>query len=322
MGIGAASRGMSVAGLLAAVAFAAPATAQAQTVVNGYTCTVVGTAGNDSLAGGKATDDVICGLGGNDTLTGLGGNDVLFGGDGNDSLLGGRGDDHLDGGNGRDTAGFYDSGIMGVEIFLLSNYASGPESGNDSFAASSVENIDGSPGDDRLFGDDQNNVLDGRGGSDLVSGGDGNDTVIGGAGDDDLSGKAGNDALQPGPGEDYADGGSFDETGFGDTVLYNDAPSGVTVGLSPDSETMGGGAAAPDVLFGFESVTGSRHDDILSVADPSRANRLMGGAGNDTLDLRDSSGGPIDGMNAGDGLDNCGVDSNDVFFNCEGFLGV
>lgn len=71
------------------------------TVVVG--CTVLGTSGDDRLAGGRG-DDVICGLGGDDVLRGGDGGDRIFGGRGADRLSGHRGDDRLVGGPGRDHA--------------------------------------------------------------------------------------------------------------------------------------------------------------------------------------------------------------------------
>jgi Ca2+-binding RTX toxin-like protein len=64
-------------------------------------CTIIGTAGKDTLRG-TPRRDVLCGLGGDDVLLGMGGNDRLYGGLGNDWLDGGRGNDYLNGGGGRD----------------------------------------------------------------------------------------------------------------------------------------------------------------------------------------------------------------------------
>ncbi len=70
-------------------------------------CTIVGTAGNDSLLGTSGRN-VICGLGGNDIIAGSSGNDVLRGGPGNDRIQGDAGNDRLYGGPGRDTLYGYD----------------------------------------------------------------------------------------------------------------------------------------------------------------------------------------------------------------------
>jgi hypothetical protein len=69
---------------------------------NGLAPTKVGTAANDTIAGGPGRD-VVAGLGGNDTITGADGNDVICGGDGNDTIEGGAGDDWIDGGGGSDS---------------------------------------------------------------------------------------------------------------------------------------------------------------------------------------------------------------------------
>ena len=54
--------------------------------------TLTGTAGADTLTGGKM-DDTLSGLAGNDTLTGNAGNDYLDGGSGADTMSGGAGND-------------------------------------------------------------------------------------------------------------------------------------------------------------------------------------------------------------------------------------
>lgn len=91
--------GCQAALLLAALSL--PFGAQAETC-NGLEATLIGTAGDDIIAGGNG-DDVIVGLDGNDTITGGNGTDTICGGDGNDSLDGGNGADYLDGGQGADS---------------------------------------------------------------------------------------------------------------------------------------------------------------------------------------------------------------------------
>jgi Ca2+-binding RTX toxin-like protein len=66
---------------------------------------IVGSNGNDRLAG----------IGGNDRIVGSAGNDRLVGGDGADSLSGGGGDDRLFGGDGRDTL----TGGKGADVFVF-----------------------------------------------------------------------------------------------------------------------------------------------------------------------------------------------------------
>jgi TolB protein len=62
---------------------------------------ILGTNGNDTIAGTDG-DDVICALGGNDRITGGGGDDVLIGGAGGDTIKGENGSDFCLGGDGDD----------------------------------------------------------------------------------------------------------------------------------------------------------------------------------------------------------------------------
>lgn len=71
---------------------------------------LLGTEGNDYLAGGAGAD-TLDGLGGNDVLEGRGGDDFLNGGAGNDNINGGAGNDTLIGGQGFD----YIQGGTGVD---------------------------------------------------------------------------------------------------------------------------------------------------------------------------------------------------------------
>ncbi len=63
--------------------------------------TIVGTAGNDVIAGTSGRD-IIIGLGGADEINGSSGNDVICGGDGDDEIDGGSGTDVIDGDGGND----------------------------------------------------------------------------------------------------------------------------------------------------------------------------------------------------------------------------
>jgi Ca2+-binding RTX toxin-like protein len=185
---------------------------------------------------GSSAGDELWGSPSADTINGLAGNDDLFGNDGNDFLIGGAGNDYLNGGQGTDTAVFsgnfadyiisFDSG---VGTFVLRDKVNGREGTDDvtsiehlQFADATVvladlhPLIDGSLGDDVLFGTSQGDVIRGLGGNDAISGNDGDDTLIGGGGNDSLYGGLGNDVLVGTSGTNYLDGS--DGT---DTVLFS-----------------------------------------------------------------------------------------------------
>ena len=90
-----------------------------------------------------------------------------------------------------------------------------------------------------------------------------------------LTGSAFDDTLEGDGAANMLTGG----TGI-DTVSYEHAAAGVTVTLASTSaqNTVGAGS---DTLSGFESLTGSQFDDILSGT--TGANMIMGGAGNDRI---------------------------------------
>ena len=145
--------------------------------------------GNDLLFGG-AGQDILYGRQGNDSLNGGAGNDVLFGelGDdillgeqGNDKLIGGAGADLLNGGDGIDTASYIDA-IAGVVANLSNPQANTGDAQGDIYI--SIENLEGSPLNDVLFGNSQDNHLWGLGGDDYLDGLGGNDILKGGLGND------------------------------------------------------------------------------------------------------------------------------------------
>ncbi|HWC10465.1 MAG TPA: calcium-binding protein, partial [Acidimicrobiales bacterium] len=108
----------------------------------GFNATIIGTAGNDNLAGDR-NPDVILGLGGNDRIAAGGGNDIVCAGTGIDQVSGGTGADVLLGGQ-------------------------------------DVDIIAGDDGDDALFGEVGNDTLDGGVGIDLLDGWVGSDRCVGG----------------------------------------------------------------------------------------------------------------------------------------------
>jgi Ca2+-binding RTX toxin-like protein len=117
-------------------------------------------------------------------------------------LTGAAGGDDLDGGAGADTAdysGFFSANLLvGVVVDLHRGEATGD--GADSLAH--VENVNGSPFDDRIVGNLRPNILLGSGGKDVIDGRGGADRVTAGAGNDVLTGGKGRDRLLGGPGSD------------------------------------------------------------------------------------------------------------------------
>jgi choice-of-anchor C domain-containing protein len=275
--------------------------------------------GNDevNVIYGEAGDDIIDGEGGNDELFGDKGNDRLIGNSGDDYLDGGLGDDTLEGGSGTDTAS-YRSSTVGIWASLEAVGAFDTHgAGMDSYV--DIENLEGSKFNDRLWGNneanlilagDGNDIVAARGGNDRVEGGEGNDRLIGDGGNDYLIGGTGNDTLEGRDNNDRLTGGDGDDILLGgsgkDRAEYTDASAGVWVnlGITSAQDTKGAGY---DTLSQIENLRGSEFDD-----------RLWGDTGDNTLEGRDGDD-IIDGkagndiINGGRGSDTLiGGDGDDV----------
>lgn len=162
--------------------------------------TLVGGLGNDVLNDG-AGDDKLFGGGGDDGLTNRPGKDKLYGGHGNDLLVSSSIDegDLLNGGTGLDNASFaqmpHGSGVR-AEIGGTAQ-RTGEGDGTEAQIDKSIEDLEGSYGDDVLIGDNNDNHLLGR---------HGRDTLLGRGGNDQLNAKR--YGFPPGPDPDRrVDGG-------------------------------------------------------------------------------------------------------------------
>ncbi len=213
-------------------------------------CTVLGTAGNDTLNGG-AGNDVICGLGGDDTINGNAGNDTILAGDGGDTIRGGAGNDIIrghagndvitgeagndviDGGAGSDEASWAGA-PNAVTVDLTANTATGW--GTDTLA--NMERARGSNFNDTIRGNGLANMLWGAGGNDTLAGRSANDRLEGQAGDDTLRGEAGNDTALGGDGNDQVDGGAGADLVKGDAG-NDQVAGGAGNDNSPDGTTAG-----------------------------------------------------------------------------------
>jgi Ca2+-binding RTX toxin-like protein len=123
--------------------------------------------------------------------------------------------------------------------------------------------IYGRGGNDTLYGGDGRDYIDGGADNDLLYGGNGNDTLLGGNGNDTLSGDAGDDLLNGGAGVD--------------TVSYATSGASVNVNLATGVATGQG----TDTLVDIENVTGSGYKDFIT--GNSGNNLLRGEGGNDVF---------------------------------------
>ncbi|WP_281981272.1 M10 family metallopeptidase C-terminal domain-containing protein [Thalassorhabdomicrobium marinisediminis] len=254
--------------------------------------------GDDTLYGGEG-NDVLIGGRGLDRLLGGDGDDRLDGGAYSDVLRGGAGDDFIDGGNGYDTV-IYTGQTGGVTVNLHHGFATGV-SGNDTLI--NVEHVFGSGHDDIIYGTKTHgNRLEGSLGNDTLYGLDGRDVLLGGADDDwllggndvdKLLGQTGNDTLDGGAGTDFLTGGSgadtfvfsnASHTGVGrwnrDEIRDFNRAQGDIIDLSGiDADTTTAGDQAFTVVNSFTGTAGEMvlEDHVLSGVDVTIASMDIDG---------------------------------------------
>ena len=219
---------------------------------------------------------------------------IIDGGDGNDYIEGGPGNDLLIGGAGVDTVSYAAAPavvvvnpvggaitLRGVTVDLRVTVA------QNTFAAGldtllGIENIIGTPYDDILTGDANDNSIEGLAGADVISAGGGNDIIVDVIGADTINGGAGTDSI-------FLRATSLDLNAMTDAALINveaidasTAAAGVVVNLALQTEgfTFTGSAFA-DTFTG----TGAA-DTIVGVVG---ADTIDGGAGIDTIRLAATS---------------------------------
>jgi Ca2+-binding RTX toxin-like protein len=278
---------------------------------------LLGGAGNDTLNGGQ-DDDSLRGRAGNDTLDGGFGNDHLDGGAGDDTLTGGAGADVLIGGSGYDTASYWDS--LAVNVNLATGIGLGGDAEGDRL--SGIEHIDGSRLGDTLTADSLGDTLDGNAGDDLLTGGAGNDTLDGGRGDDILMvGQGGVDHIDGGVGID-TENFSASASAIWAQLDSADSSAGPRWTLPADPDATGHAWTTSDdslwdanysghfqgiaETISVENITGSLFNDILE--GDNGTNILIGGGGDDELygmggaDIYIGGNSPHDDRGSGDNL--------------------
>ena len=269
------------------------------------------TDGNDTLIGTEG-DDILIGLGGNDHLAGGDGDDTLLGGAGNDVLEGGTGINDLQGGDGDDALWLFEAPVDPFHSYYSVD-ASGTlrgGAGNDSIYAGGGSNI-------RIWGDDGDDFIVTYNAK-LVDAGDGNDKVQfvanagtdappeldGGNGYDTLylgaSSYAGNNLLNGAGGVDLLVGGAGNDTYFvGDPSdscfeVANEGNDSVfatsNYGLAADVENLILQGNADLQAYGNNQanvIYGNAGNNLINAA--GGIDLMVGGAGNDTYFVDDSS---------------------------------
>lgn len=230
-----------------------------------------GTAGNDTLKGGRGMD-TLWGDGGNDHLDGGDEADQVHGGDGDDIiedhgtpagaadfLRGDAGNDVISNGTGNDLV----FGGTGQDFFIV-----GPDF-TEVFAGEGDDFILGGNGSDGLMGNEGDDWIEGGEGFDILSGENsqlffnsdiiGHDVLNGQGNDTDYDGESGNDIMVQGPGIQRNNG----MLGFdwaihkGDPVAAN-SDLGIAVFFEQDQFIL------RDRFDSVEALSGWKYDDVLT----------------------------------------------------------
>ncbi len=184
----------------------------------------------------------------------------------------------------------------------------------------STATIAGTSGNDTLTGTAGSDVIAGEGGDDTIKGLGDDDKICGGVGDDTLTGGDGNDTVNGGAGKDTFGEGPADSGadlligGSGiDVASYASRVAAVTVTID-DSPADGAPGEGDNVRTDVETLIGGAAGDTLT-SGSNLANRLLGRAGNDTLNVVDGIGGN-DFVDGGADVDTCAADVGDTQVNC------
>ena len=228
---------------------------------------VLGTSGNDTIAGDGTKNEIRAGAG-NDSVDGGAEDDTIIGEAGADTLNGGTGNDSIDGGNDNDV-------------------------------------VDGGSGDDVLIGGAGDDTISGGDGADTVSGGDGNDVITLGPGIGKAVGGLGADTITGGADVSFVNwkGVGYEDSAAAVNInlLAGSASGGSATGdvLSQINFVVGSGLddtiignMTDDYLygsFGSDSIDGGGGNDILAGQDyaadaaPDGGDTINGEAGNDSI---------------------------------------
>lgn len=196
-----------------------------------------------------------------------------------------------------------------------------PDATSDTLLGSSGnDTLIGLTGDDFFDGGIDNDSIMGLGGDDTIYGGGGNDFIDGGEGADSLFGNGGQDTLDGGDGDDFLNwrpDKDFQVTVIGSNggdeaiVMGNNGTNTLTVGEDTDGLlTFAQGTATLTIDTTVEIITtnAGAGDDSITVGDIDNSGLisidLMGGSGDDTVDLSGAmTGNAVVMVDGGDGND-------------------
>lgn len=255
---------------------------------------VLGGFGNDTLTGWTDDDSDLEGNAGNDSLVGGNADDYFFGGAGNDTLIGGTGNDSAD---------YF--GTAAVKVNLASVAAQNTV-GTGTDLLSGIENVSGSLGNDTLLGSTGANGLWGDAGADSIYGYGGDDTLGGGI--DNLA-----DTLVGGTGDDYYLVNSSTDVitelaSEGSDIVESTATNYTMANYVEDGYLGSGGVNLTGNALNND-IEGNNTNNKLSGADGN--DELSGGKGTDTL----SGGNGNDTLDGGIGSDSmAGGAGNDIYY--------
>jgi hypothetical protein len=231
-------------------------------------CTINGTAGNDSITG-TSGNDVICLGSGDDTVNAGAGNDIIMKGSGTANIIAGIGNDTIDATLA--TSVIVDAGA-GDDVIIGSN-------GNDTFdLGDGFDDVEAGDGNDVVYGGSGDDSIDGGLGDNTLYGGAGDDIVLGDEGKDTLFGDAGNDVIDGGDEADNISGGSGDDTligGIDNDILYGGDGNDLLYGDAGDDQIFG--------QAGIDTLSGQQGDDLLRGG--AAIDSLNGGVGNNSCDF-------------------------------------
>jgi Ca2+-binding RTX toxin-like protein len=141
------------------------------------------------------------------------------------------------------------------------------------------DNLQGRAGNDGLNGDTGNDSLSGETGDDVLDGGTGNDGLNGGDGQDQLYGGTGDDTLSAWQGDDILDGGTGNDTMYGGA---NDSWNGNFTGYGSDTYRFGRGSGQ-DTIIDYGYVAGAEIDTVEIAADVLPSEVTVRHEGNDLV---------------------------------------